>query len=330
MNRQISLREALREALAEEMARDKNVICIGIDVRVGATGLTTGLVDKFGKERIVNTPIAESTVVGMGIGAAIMGLRPVSEIMFEDFALLAMDHIYNNMGTWHYLTNGQYKVPLTVITSSGTGAGIGSGHGHGQALQPLFMSSPGITICVPATPYDGKGLLKTAIRSDNPVLFSVDAICLGTVTGEVPEGDYTIPFGKARIVREGRDATVVALGKMVHHALNSAAELEKQGISVEVVDPRTIVPLDRAAILKSVAKTGRLVVAEESRIINGFGSEVLAIVASEDPSVLKAPARRVAAPMIPIPAAAILEHMYLPNKDHVSKAVKELVGRGKS
>jgi acetoin:2,6-dichlorophenolindophenol oxidoreductase subunit beta len=327
MKREILFKEALQEAVREEMARDKDVIYLGIDVRVGAVGLSTGLVDTFGKERVVNTPIAESTVAGMGIGAAVMGLRPIAEIMFEDFALLAMDHIYNNMGTWHYLTNGQYKVPLTVITSSGTGAGMGSGHGHGQALQPLFMSSPGITICVPATPYDGKGLLKSAIRSDNPVLYSIDAICLNTIRGEVPEGDYTIPFGKASIAREGKDATVVALGKMVHHALKSAAELEKEGIDVEVIDPRTIVPLDTEAILTSVAKTGRLVVAEESRITNGFGSEVLAIVASEDPSMLKAPARRVAAPMIPIPAACALEDLYLPNKDDITKAVKELIGR---
>jgi pyruvate dehydrogenase E1 component beta subunit len=326
MSRKISLVEAIRETLEEEMERDKDIVYFAIDAREGANGLTTGLVDKFGRERIVNTPIAESSIVGMGIGAAIMGLRPISEIMFEDFAMLAMDHLYNNMGTWHYLTNGQYKVPLTVITVSGTGGNIGSGHGHGQALQPVFMSIPGINICVPATPYDAKGLLRTAIRSDNPVIYSVDRVLLDKARGEVPEGEYTIPFGKAKVVREGKDITVVALGKMVHHALSSATEMAKEGISLEIIDPRTIAPLDRDTILNSVAKTGKLVVAEESRIVNGLGAEVLAIVASEDPTLLKAPAKRVAAPMIPVPAAAVLENLYLPNKDDISSKVKELVG----
>jgi pyruvate dehydrogenase E1 component beta subunit len=326
MSRIISLREAIREALEEEMARDENIVYFAIDAREGANGLTTGLVAKFGRERVVNTPIAESSIVGVGIGAAIMGLRPVSEIMFEDFAMLAMDHLYNNMGTWHYLTNGQYRVPLTVITVSGTGDGIGSGHGHGQTLQPVFMSIPGINICVPSTPYDAKGLLKTAIRSDNPVIYSVDRVLLSQARGEVPEDEYTIPVGKAKVVREGGDVTVVALGKMVHQALNSAAEMAKEGISLEIIDPRTIAPLDRDTILASVAKTGKLIVAEESRIVNGLGAEILAIIASEDPALLKAPARRVAAPMVPIPAAAILENLYLPNKDDISEKVRELVG----
>jgi pyruvate dehydrogenase E1 component beta subunit len=326
MTRKISLREAIVEALEEEMTRDKDIVYFAIDARQGANGLTTGLVDKFGRERIVNTPIAESSIVGIGIGAAIMGLRPVSEIMFEDFAMLAMDHLYNNMGTWHYLTNGQYKVPLTVITVSGTGEGIGSGHGHGQALQPVFMSIPGINICVPSTPYDAKGLLKTAIRSDNPVIYSIDRVLLGKARGEVPEDEYTLPFGKAKVVKKGGDVTVVALGRMVPHALSSAAEMAKEGIELEIIDPRTIAPLDRDTILKSVAKTGRLVVAEESRLVNGLGSEILAIIASEDPALLKAPAKRVAAPMIPIPAAVVLEEMYLPDKDDIKEKVRELVG----
>ncbi|OGO24974.1 MAG: hypothetical protein A2144_10255 [Chloroflexi bacterium RBG_16_50_9] len=327
MSRMISLREAVRETLAEEMERDEDIVYFAIDAREGANGLTTGLVDKFGQERIVNTPIAESSIVGLGIGAAIMGLRPVSEIMFEDFAMLAMDHLYNNMGTWHYLTNGQYSVPLTVITVSGTGEGIGSGHGHGQALQPVFMSIPGINICVPSTPYDAKGLLKTALRGHNPVIFSLDRLLLSRAIGQVPEEDYALPFGKAKVVKRGGDVTVVALGKMVHHALSSAAEMKKEGVSLEVIDPRTISPLDKDTILKSVAKTGRLVVAEESRIVNGLGSEVLSIIASEAPTLLKAPARKVAAPMIPIPAAASLEAMYLPGKNDISNKVREVVSK---
>ena len=323
---EILLVETIKEALEEEMDRDKDIVCFAIDARVGANGLTTGLVDKFGRERIVNTPIAESSIVGIGIGAAIMGLRPVSELMFEDFAMLAMDHLYNNMGTWHYLTNGQYRVPLTVIMVSGTGDGMGSGHGHGQTLQPVFMSIPGINICVPSTPYDAKGLLRTAIRSDNPVIYSADRILLGKAVGEVPEEEYTIPFGEARVVREGKDVTVVALGKMVPHALDSAVEMEKEGISLEIIDPRTIAPLDGDTILDSVAKTGKLIVAEESRIVNGLGAEILAIIASRDPSLLKAPAKRVAAPMIPIPAAAVLEGLYLPDKDDICNKARELAG----
>jgi pyruvate/2-oxoglutarate/acetoin dehydrogenase E1 component len=326
MSKNITIAQAINEALHEEMRKNDDIVYFGIDVRIGANGgITKGLVEKFGKARIVNTPIAESSIVGIGIGAAVEGLRAVSELMFEDFAMLAMDHIYNTMGTWHYLTNGQYKVPLTVIAISGTGEGMGSGQGHGQSLQPLLMSAPGINICVPSNPYDAKGLMKMALRTDSPVFFSVSRVLLNSVKGDVPKEDYTIPFGKANVMKRGKDVTVVALGSMVHHALDSAAELEKEGIKVEVIDPRTIAPLDKNTILKSVAKTGRLVVAEESRIVNGLGSEILAIIASEDPTMLKKPAKRVAAPMIPIPAARKLEYMYLPDKEDISTAIKGLV-----
>jgi pyruvate dehydrogenase E1 component beta subunit len=326
MAREILFVEAVREAVAEEMEKDRDVLYFAIDARQSACGFSKGLVDKFGADRIVNTPIAESSIVGLGFGAAVMGMRPISELMFEDFAMLAMDHLYNNIGTWHYLTNGQYRVPLTVVTVSGTGEKMCSGHGHGQALQPVFMSIPGICICAPSTPYDAKGLMKTAIRSDNPVIFSANRILLNQARGDVPTGEYTVPFGQARVAREGKDVTVVALAGMVPHAESSAAALEKEGISVEIIDPRTLVPLDSAAILKSVAKTGRLVVAEESRLINGLGAEVLAIIASENPSLLKAPARRVAAPMIPVPSSPVLEEMYLPDADDITASIKEIAG----
>ncbi len=327
MGKNITIAEAMNQALREEMSKNKQIVYFGIDVRIGANGgITKGLVAKFGKDRIVNTPIAESSIVGIGIGAALGGLRAVSELMFEDFAMLAMDHLYNNMGTWYYLTNGQYKVPLTVIALSGTGEGVGSGQGHGQSLQPLLMSSPGINICVPSNPYDAKGLLKTALRTDNPVFFSVNRVLLNSAKGEVPDEEYTIPFGKASVVKRGKDVTVVALGSMVPHSIESASEVKKEGIDVEIIDPRTIAPLDKETILKSVRKTGRLVVAEESRIVNGLGAEILAIIASEDPTILKKPAKRVAAPMIPIPAARKLEKMFLPGKEDIIGAVKELVG----
>jgi pyruvate/2-oxoglutarate/acetoin dehydrogenase E1 component len=328
MSRNISYVEAIREAINEEMEKNKDIVYYGIDVAQNVTGLTKGLAAKFGRERLVDTPIAESMIVGLGIGSAIMGVRAISEIMYEDFAMLAMDHIYNNMGSWNYITNGQYCVPLTVITISGGGTRNGTGHGHSQALQPVFMSAPGIS-----NPYDAKGLLKTALRSNSPVIYSADRVLIreggsantGTIPlGEVPDGDYTVPFGQARIVKQGKDVTIVALGKMVRNAQYSADELEKEGIDVEIIDPRTIAPLDNDAILKSVAKTGKLVVAEESRIVHGLGSEILAIIASEDPSLLKAPAKRVASPMIPVPAAAVLEDMYLPNKDNITRSVREL------
>jgi pyruvate dehydrogenase E1 component beta subunit len=326
MVRIITLCEAIKETISEEMEKNKDIVYFAIDAREGVNGLTTGLVNKFGRERIVNTPIAESSIVGLGIGAALMGSRAISEMMFEDFGMLAMDHLYNNMGTWHYLTNGQYNVPLTVISVCGTGDGIGSGHGHGQTLHPLFMSIPGISVCVPSSPYDGKGLLKTALRSNSPVIYSVDRVLLGQAKGEVPKEEYSIPFSKANVIKAGKDVTVVAIGKMVPHALASATEMEKEGISLEIIDPRTISPLDKATILKSVAKTGKLIVAEESRIVNGIGSEIVSMIACEDPALLRAPAKKVAAPMTPVPAAACLEKIYLPNKDDISDKVRELVG----
>lgn len=323
MSRKITFAEAIREGIENKMEKEKDIVYFGIDARQSPWGFTEGLVEKFGSERIVNTPIAESAIVGTGIGAAIMGLRAFAEIMFEDFAMLAMDHIYNNMGSWHYLTNGQYKVPLTVITS--TGGGTRGGYGHSQALYPVFMSAPGISICVPSTPYDAKGLIKTAVMSDNPVIYSVDRILLRDDFKEhVPEEEYTIPFGRAKIVKEGKDVTIVALAKMVGEAQKSVEGLEKDGISMEIIDLRTLAPLDKDSILKSVAKTGRLVVAEESRVVNGVGSEVLSIIASEDPSLLKAPAKKVAAPMIPVPAGDILEDLYLPSHKSISEVVREL------
>lgn len=320
--------EAIRETIADEMARNDNVIYLGIDVREGATGISNGLAARFGKERVVNTPIAESSIVGMGVGAALMGFRPISEVMWEDFAMLAMDHLYNNMGTIHYQTNGQFNVPLTVMVLSGTGHMVGAGPGHGQCLHPLFMSVPGISVCTPATPEDAGGLLRTALRGDNPVIFSVNTWLLESMRGEIPDGDYVIPFGKARVTRPGRDVTVVAVGRMVAHAETSAAVLAGEGVDVEVIDPRTLTPLDRDTILESLAKTGRLVVAEESRSVCGVGAEILASVASKDPSLLRSPAKRVAAPMIPIPAAAQMEDWYLPNADDVTAAVRETMAPG--
>jgi acetoin:2,6-dichlorophenolindophenol oxidoreductase subunit beta len=325
MGEVLTMLEALQRTIAEEMAENPDVVYMGIDVREGALRISKGLVDRFGAERVVNTPIAESLIVGMGLGAALMGLRPISELMFEDFSMLAMDHLYNNMGTVHYQTNGQFNVPLTVLVMSGTGHGMGDGAGHGQCLSPLFMSAPGISVCVPTTPADARGLLRTALRGADPVIFCVNTMLLTSAKGEVPDGDYATPLGKARVVRPGADVTLLAVGGMVAHAEAAAAVLADEGIEVEIIDPRTLSPLDRGAILESVAKTGRLVVAEESRGVCGVGAEVLAIVAAEDPSLLTVAARRLAAPMIPIPAAAQMEGWYLPSTDELIARVRELI-----
>jgi pyruvate dehydrogenase E1 component beta subunit len=307
------------------MALNDEVIYLGIDVRDSVRNISHGLVERFGSQRVVNTPIAESSIVGMGIGSAMMGLHPIAEIMFEDFAMLAMDHLYNNMGTMRYLTNGQYSVPLTVFCLSGTGQKAGAGATHGQCLQPLFMSAPGVTVCVPATPADAQGLLRQSLRGQDPVIFSLDSILLHEASGEPAAAGERIPFGVARVARQGSDATVIAIGGMVPQAEASATELSDEEVSVEVIDPRTLAPLDRRAILESVAKTGKLVVAEESRSVCGVGAEICAIVASEDPSLLKAPACRVAAPMIPIPAAGHLEEAYLPGQGDITGAIRDLL-----
>jgi pyruvate/2-oxoglutarate/acetoin dehydrogenase E1 component len=324
MSSVLTMLQALQETVAEEMATNPDVIFAGIDARESPTGISKGLVELFGRQRVVNTPIAESLIVGLGIGAALMGLRPISEIMFEDFAMLAMDHLYNTMGTIRYQTNGQYNVPLTVLVMSGSGSGVGDGAGHGQSLQPLFMSAPGVSVCVPATPADARGLLRTALRGSDPVVFSVSGRLLAS-TGEVPDGDYTTQFGQARIARQGQDATVVAVGGMVERAEAGAAALACEGVDVEVVDLRTLSPLDSETILESVAKTGRLVVAEESRSVCGVGAEVIAMVASHDVTMLKRAPKRVAAPMIPIPAAAHMEAWFLPDSRDIATAVRGLL-----
>lgn len=325
MPRVMNVTQAIRQTIAEEMERNKDVIYLGIDAREGVWGFTTGLVDQFGPERIINTPINESAIVGMGLGAALEGLHPVSEIMFEDFAMIAMDHLYNNMGTIHYMSNGQYSVPLTVLLVSGSGCKIGGGSGHGQCLQPLFMSIPGVSVCAPATAYDARGLLLTALRAEDPVIFSVNMfLALFGPEEEIPDEEYTVPFGVARVARLGNDVTVVATSGMVRCAEASAEELAQEGISAEIIDPRTLSPLDSKTIMESVAKTRRLVTVEESRAVCGVGAEIIARIASDDPSVLVTPAKRVAAPPVPIPAASHMEEWYVPGKDEISDQIRGL------
>jgi len=321
MARKITFMQAINEAMAEEMRRDPSVFVFGEDVRVSAFGQTAGLVKEFGEERVVNTPIAENAITGAAIGAALNGMRPVLELMFCDFAMLAMDEICNHLGQWGYITGGQYRVPVTIRTA--VGAGLRMAYGHSQSLESQLIQAPGLILVEPSTPYDAKGLLKSAIRSDDPVVvFEHKKLLFGGIDGEVPEEDYTVPFGEAAVRKKGKDATVVAFGFMVYEALNAAQELVKEGIDIEIIDPRTIVPLDKDTIFESVEKTGRLITVEEGRIRGGLGAEIAALACSEYFSFLKAPVQRVAAPMIPIPGSPVLEDLYLPNKDSIVRAVK--------
>jgi pyruvate dehydrogenase E1 component beta subunit len=321
MGRKINFLRALNEAMAEEMRRDPSVFVLGEDVRMGVFGQTTGLVGEFGEDKVLNTPIAENAIAGVAIGAAMNGLRPILELMFCDFVMLAMDQICNNLAQWRYITGNQYGLPVTIRTS--VGAGFRSGYGHSQSIESQLIQVPGLILAEPSTPHDAKGLLKSAIRSDDPVVFfEHKKLLLGGVEGEVPEEDYTIPFGEAVIRKEGKDATVVAIGTMVYEALNAAQELARESIDIEVIDLRTIVPLDKDTIFESLEKTGRLVTVEESRMRGGVGAEIAALACGDYFSLLKAPVKRVAAPMVPIPGSPVLEDLYLPNKYTIVRAVK--------
>ena len=323
--RRITYRDALREALREEMLRDKTVFLLGEDVGrywKGAFKVTKGLAEEFGDERVRDTPISESAIIGVAAGAAITGMRPIAEIMFGDLSALAMDQIANQVAKMRYMFGGQAKVPVVIRMPFGAGVNIAA-H-HSQSLEAWFMHVPGLKIAMPSTPYDAKGLLKTAIRDDDPVMFFEHKL-LYPVEGEVPEEKYTIPLGVADIKREGKDVTIVATLYMVHKALSAAEMLSKEGIDVEVVDPRTLVPLDKQAIVDSVKKTGRIAIVTEDCKTAGVSAEIAAVVAEEALDYLDAPIKRVAEPDTPIPFSPPLEQFVIPNEKSIVKAVKEIV-----
>jgi acetoin:2,6-dichlorophenolindophenol oxidoreductase subunit beta len=325
MARTVTYIQALNEAMAEEMRRDPDVFIMGEDVHLGVFAQTRGLVNEFGPERVRNTPICENAITGVAMGAAMFGFRPVLEIMFCDFIMLAMDQICNHLGQWRYASGGQHTIPLTIRTA--TGGGFRMGYGHSQCLESQLIQAPGLILVEPTTPYDAKGLLKSAIRSNDPVVFfEHKKLILGGVSGEVPEEEYTIPFGEAVVRRPGKDATVVALGFMMYEAFGAAEELAKEGINIEIIDPRTIVPLDMETIAQSLKKTGRLITVEEGRIRGGIGAEIAARIYTEYFDLLDAPVQRVAAPMVPIPGSPPLEDIYLPNKNSIVAAVKKTLG----
>jgi len=298
--REITIVEALREALAEEMSRDPTVFLMGEDIgrANGVFNVTAGLQDEFGKERVIDTPISEAGFTGMGIGAALTGMRPVVEILFCDFMTLAMDQIVNQAAKLHYMTGGQAKVPLVIRTLMG--AGRGAAAQHSQSLHAWVAHIPGLKVVMPSTPYDAKGLLKSAIRDDNPVIFFEDKMSY-QVKGLVPVGEYTVPLGVADVKRVGTDVTFVATSSMVQVALAAAEVLAQEGISAEVVDPRTLKPLDKETILESVKKTGRAVIIDEGHLSYGVTAEIAAIIADEAFDYLDAPVKRLGAMDVPVP-----------------------------
>jgi pyruvate dehydrogenase E1 component beta subunit len=323
--RKITFREALREALREEMRKDSNVFLLGEDIGRdwgGAFKVTDGLAEEFGDERVRDTPISESAIIGTAVGAAITGKRPVAEIMFGDLTALAMDQIANQAAKICYMFGGQAKCPLVIRTPFGAGVNIAS-H-HSQSLEAWFMHVPGLYVAVPSTPYDAKGLLKTAIHGNNPVFFCEHKL-LYSIEGEVPEEEYTVPFGVADIKRDGADVTIVATLYMVHKTLNAAKMLEKEGISVEVIDPRTLTPFDKQAMIESIKKTGRLVIVSEDCKTAGVSAEIAAVVAEEAIDYLDAPIKRVAEPDTPIPFSPPLEQYVIPDEKAIVKAVKEVI-----
>ncbi|MGG0519155.1 alpha-ketoacid dehydrogenase subunit beta [Priestia aryabhattai] len=337
MTRKLSMSEAINEAMKLAMRKDENVILLGEDVAGGAEidhlqddeawggvlGVTKGLVQEFGRERILDTPISEAAYIGAAMGAAATGLRPVAELMFNDFIGCCLDQVLNQGAKFRYMFGGKAEVPVTIRTTHG--AGFRAAAQHSQSLYALFTSIPGIKVVVPSTPYDAKGLLLAAIEDNDPVIFFEDKT-LYNMKGEVPEGYYTIPLGKADVKREGTDLTIVAIGKQVNTALTAADQLSYKGIDVEVVDPRSLSPFDEETILSSVEKTNRLIVIDEANPRCSIATDIAALVADKGFDMLDAPIKRITAPHTPVPFSPPLEDIYLPTPQKVIAVVSELLG----
>jgi len=324
--KELTFREAINEAVDEEMARDPTAFVMGEDIGKywgAALGEFKGLFDKYGPERIRETPISETAILGGAIGAAATGMRPIAFLYFVDFLGVCGDELLNQL-QMRYMYGGKTKLPLTIMVYSG--AGQSAAHQHSKSLYGLLMNVTGLKIVAPSTAYDAKGLLKSAIREDNPVIFlEHKMLLLGSSTSQIPEEEYTIPLGKADIKREGSDVTVVAIGFMVERALAAADKLQASGISIEVIDPRTLVPLDKQAIINSVKKTGRLVIMDEEPKTASAAAEIAAIVAEEAFDLLDAPIKRVCAPDTPIPFSPVLEKFWMPDEEDLIKAVTEIM-----
>jgi pyruvate dehydrogenase E1 component beta subunit len=322
---EVTYREAVRDALGAAMRADASVFIMGEDIAEmgGSMGVTQGLLEEFGPERVRNTPISEMAIVGAGIGAAMAGMRPVVEIMYEDFLTLSLEQIVNQAAKHRYMSGGQLTVPLTIRTQGG--AGWSPGAQHAQQLEAWLVHVPGLKVAYPSTPEDVRGLLWTAIYDDNPVVLFEHRL-LYPVKGEIPDELEPIPFGKARVVRPGTDVTVIAIGPLVHRALEAAKKAEAEGISVEIVDPRTLQPLDEDTLVASVKKTNRVVVAHEAVTRMGFGAEVTAVLQYRAFDYLDAPIERVGAKFAPLAFAPVMEQYVVPNADDVLAAIKRTVG----
>jgi pyruvate/2-oxoglutarate/acetoin dehydrogenase E1 component len=335
---QMTIAEALRQAIREEMRRDARVFCIGEDIGIeggfgGAFTVTLGLSDEFGHDRILDTPISEIALAGMAIGSAVAGMRPIADVQYGDFLFCMMDQLANEAPKLRYMSGGQISVPMVMRAPVGATA---RGAQHAQSLEAFFTHVPGLKVIAPSTAYDAKGLLKSAVRDGNPVLIFEHKLLYGSKgqraekgalspVGEVPEEEYLVPIGKGIIRREGRDVTIVAIHRMLYNTLSAADELTQKGIQVEVIDPRSLVPLDKELIFDSVKKTGRLVIVEEDNLTNGWGAEVAALAVDEVFEYLDAPIKRVAAPDVPPPFAPVLEREYVPSPTKIIKTVLSIM-----
>lgn len=332
--RRLTTHKAIAEAVAQEMQRDPNVFYMGEDVGQygGIFGATTGLLERWGPERVMDTPISETGFIGAALGAALEGMRPIAEIMFADFAGVCLDQIYNHIAKIHYMSGGAFKVPLVITMAMG--GGYNDAAQHSQTLYGMFAHLPGLKVVIPSTPYDAKGLMISAIRDDNPVLYFMHKGLMGlgwmtplaANTGPVPEEPYTVPIGKAEVRRPGRDVTIATVGLMVHRSLAAAERLAGEGIDAEVLDLRSLVPLDRDAIVESVRKTHRLLVVDEDYLSFGMSGEVAATVAERALDHLDAPVRRLAVPDTPIPYSRPLEQFVIPSTDRIVETVREMIG----
>ena len=335
--RTLTMAQAISEAIGQEMERDERVFVMGEDIGSygGIFGATSGLLDRFGPDRIMDTPISEAGFIGAATGAAAQGMRPIAELMFVDFFGVCMDQIYNHLAKNTYMSDGNVRLPVVITTA--IGGGYSDAAQHSQCLYGTFAHLPGLKVVVPSNAYDAKGLMIEAIRDDNPVMFFFHKGIMGLPwmsyfegsTNAVPDGEYTVPFGQAAVARHGDDVTIVTLSQMVQKALVAADELERDGVSVEVLDLRTLVPLDRDAVAASVARTGRLLIADEDYLSFGLSGEICAIVAERlDTIDMKAPVRRLAVPDVPIPYSRPLERRVIPQVDHIVSAVRDMVNTG--
>lgn len=323
--REITYAQAIKEAMCEEMRRDENVFLMGEDVGIygGAFGVSVGMFEEFGEERVRDTPISEAVIAGAAAGAAVTGMRPIAEIMFSDFTTIAMDQLVNQAAKMRYMFGGKARVPMVLRTPGGSGTGAAAQ--HSQSLEAWFCHVPGLKVVVPSTPYDAKGLLKAAIRDDNPVMFFEQKL-LYRKKGYVPEEDYVIPLGKADVKREGSDVSIIVYGRMAPVCLEAAENLAKEGISVEVADPRTLVPLDKETLIASAKKTGRVLIVHEACQTGGYGGEIASVIAdSEAFFYLDAPIKRLCGLDVPIPYCPELEKNVVPTVETVMKAVRELL-----